>query len=266
MKSTGNDEPPESCPGPASDDSIATSPGQTRLSIRHLMVWGLCVAVYCSASQSVQQTGNAIVPNPPVLSAANEALTSGTALAGLLLLLARRRRRAAYPRFGGEWLWSLAGIHVALTFVASLFYLMAATRPLVVRSRLLTAVSLGYLGVLAIAYLIAIWRCEGRRWKVVIVLIPATTIAATVLLIVVVRISSFAAMERWMVMPTVVKTSVLCSAIAVAALIDFRQARRYPWSHWVGILLEFWQAATSLAAYIVYTVILQHRSFLGPGN
>lgn len=144
-----------------------------QLSIRHIMVWAACVAVYCSASQSVRQTGNAIVPNPPVLSAANEALTSGTALAGLLLLVARRRRRAPYPRYGGEWLWTVAGIQTASLSGIDLMFAFA-------ESAIVFLIPLSMLAcviILGIAYIVAIVRCEGRRWKIVLLLIPTVTIA-----------------------------------------------------------------------------------------
>lgn len=253
MSDDSSDIRPEMLPSspfaPADPTACPFAP-DPKLSIRHLMVWGVCVAVYCSASQSVRQTGNAIVPNPPVLSAADAALESGTALVGLLLLLARRRRRAPYPRYGGEWLWTIAGIQIASVFGIDLLIAVAKSlRVLLIPLSMLACVIL-----LGIAYIVAIVKCEGRRWKIVLLLMPVLTIATLIGAALLARQATAASLGIRVAVTSAGASLVTLTSIVIAALIDLRQPRRYPWTHWAGVLLLLWQSLAAIAAGLLVVI------------
>ncbi len=235
--------------GPPDIHPDASSAPSAKLSIRHLMVWAACVALYCSAYQSIERVGPPLFPFRNVFFAGNAALLSGTALTGLLLLLVRRRHDLAYPRHGGEWLWSLAGIGAALTLVTDL--LCAFAGPQSAPSLLFFPVQMLVLG---IAFLYAILRSENARWKAVFVIIPVSLIAITVPISLAAIGSPAATVGRWFVAASVGHTLLVFAAVAVAARIDLRQTQRYPWPHWAGILLVAWQSASAFASCILYLV------------
>ena len=90
-------------------------------------------------------------------------------------------------------------------------------------------------------YLYAILHCTERRWKMAFVLIAATHVAASILIELAVFSIGTAAFQTLSMGIHLIQQLLVTLAVAAVATIDIRQPQRYPWTHWVGILLILWQ-------------------------
>lgn len=252
-----NDEPSDIGSKPSYDSPLtgepppsyasALEPEEPKLSIQYLMAWAACVTLYFCSSQWINSP---FLRMPNVFLAASLSMAAGTALTGLLLLVVRSHRRLTLPRYGGEWIWSISGIHFAFLLAES--FLVALTGPPRI---LLPLFLLAHLPSLAIAYLFAVLRSEDRRWKVFFLLMPTSSVASPMLCCLAARGPAAAPqVADWYAAVPAGRTLFVLVALCVAALIDFRQSHRYPWTHWGGILLLVWQLGTTFASDMIFAV------------
>ncbi len=249
--------------GPHDASSTATSndlpvlpPEEPRLTIQHLMVWAVCVAGYLSAFQTIVRLLE-LSPTGGVETAwrAVAGVAQGTGLAGLLLLVVRRARGLKFPRHGGEMLWIIVGTQACMRLLRFPIYFLGSSEWI---GTALSIYGLLNLAVWAAVYLYAILQAETRRWRAVFVLMVATAIAVPVLTTLAVRFNGVVAMATVSLTIQVSQQLIVVASVLFAAWIDLRQSRRYPWTHWTGIILYFLQFAGTVL-WFVSVLIVNYR-------
>lgn len=254
------DEPQPSKPSPASSageppESAAAAEGleEPRLGIRHFLVWTACVAVYMGCTRMLfgairsPDLPSQEIDIPSAVRGAIIGVGSGTALAGLVLLVARRLRGLAFPKYPGEYLLVVSGLVQGMQLVSmSLSWLLFAPgRPLDLgwTPSLGVLFALGFLALNVAVYLWAVVRVKERLWRIYLLAAMAEYFAVPLLFM--------------MMRPAVGHSAHQFTQIAVggillaAACIDHFQGKRYPWTHWLGVALHLWFAATALAYWIL---------------
>lgn len=219
---------------------------EPRLSIGHLMVWAACVALYCSAYQTLLHE---LVSTATGLNAVRwslHCLFSGTAVAALPLLVARRIRAHPFPQYGGEFLWLFSGIQVTLFLIC-----IAVDRldsPSFLFPPLATILRFVFLPIWGALYLYAVLRVREYRWKVVFVLIVGIAIVSRIADIFFARYaySSISSPFSYLAGVHLTRELLIAWIVAMAALTDLRQPRRLPWTHWSGVILQFLQFVLTL--------------------
>ncbi len=239
---------------PSESPTEATS-ADPPLSIRHLMVWVACVAVYLSVIQTIVRFLQ-VSPSGGVDTAfwAVAGIWQGTGLAGVLLLVVRRFRGTKFPRHGGEMLWIILGIEAAMGLLR---YPILFVQSSGWGNTVLFAYGLLGLGVWAAVYLYAILQAETRRWRVVFVVTVGTGIVVPVLQLLAAQFGGVGATAVVSSTVHLVHQLAIVVSVGIASWIDFREPLRYPWSHWTGIVLYvlrfagmiFWYVLVLFASY-----------------
>jgi hypothetical protein len=119
---------------------------------------------------------------------------------------------------------------------------------------LLPWVLLGSLcGVVAVSYGFAATRCNPHRWKIALACLMMASIA-TCTNFFLVAFSSYGASLLNVVIATVAQwgTAVVALAVVVAATIDYFQATRRDWLHWLGVATYLATAAIELFNQLIY--------------
>jgi hypothetical protein len=202
------------------------------------MIGTICAAVGCSAVRSFLLVYETQTRGHSVIGAAIDGLMLGAGLAGFVLLASRRIRHQAFPRHAGEMLWMMLGVGAVLNFVR---YPVLFSSPAEWFRVVHRVFGFGSLVIWACFYFLAIAHTKQRRWKMVFVLIVASHVAAWVAAWVAYQLASLypgpaLSLLRYIGIDFVQQLLVLL-AVACVATIDTRQGRRYPWTHWIGILL-----------------------------
>lgn len=223
---------------PPSDSPFASEPEEPQLSIQHLMIWAVCVAVSCSAYGSLIRATDVTLDAFETMLLATRGMMHGTGLAGLVLFITRRVRQRVFPRYAGEMLWLMIGIQAVVELARHLAAFLV--RPSWLPTTLMVF-GLANLVVWAGFYLYAILHCKERRWKMVFVLVAATHVAALILTALTIWFFGAAATHNLRMGIRFVQPLLATLAVAAVAAIDIRQPQRYPWTHWVGILLLPWR-------------------------
>ncbi len=128
MSDDSSDIRPEMLPSspfaPADPTACPFAP-DPKLSIRHLMVWAACVAVYMSAFHTITINREEYrLEGVRVAFFGLWALVGGAYLAVIPLVVSRWYQRQTFPRSGGEILWILGAISVLLSLVSQLMYVV----------------------------------------------------------------------------------------------------------------------------------------------
>jgi hypothetical protein len=212
---------------------LPSEPEEPKLSLQHLMIGTICAAVGCSASRSLLLVYETQTRGHSVIGAAIDGLMLGAGLAGFLLLASRRIRHRVFPRHAGEMLWLMIGIEAVLNFVR---YLVLFSIPLEWFPTTQMVFGFAILVIWTCFYFLAIAHTKQRRWKMVFVLIVASHVAAW---IVTVLANLYLGPGPSPMGIAFGRQLLVLLAVACVATIDTRQGRRYPWTHWVGILLLF---------------------------
>ena len=254
-----------------SDDSEANCPFATEppLSIAHLMLCGLCVAVYLSAARTAMQSYELpfSLTGMQITLWTLQGLIQGTGLAGILLLAIHRLRRISFPQHGGEMLWIVIGTPAAINLASHLAFILTHNSWFIRYlsyifddnrwSRLLTpACGLLFLAAWSAVYLYAILYAGTRRWSVVFMIMVATGIAAHVLNGL---LAHSAGLSQTVTIGVVTQFShqlIVVTSLLVASTIDLRQSVRYPWTHWTGVILYLLQFAGTAVGLLAIRIIV----------
>lgn len=236
-----------------SESPVDTAPADPPLSIRHLMIWAVCVAVYLSAIQTITRFLH-VSPSGGVDTAfwAVRGIWQGTGLAGILLLIVRRARGLKFPRHGGEMLWVIVGIEAVMHLLR---YPIHFVLDLGLANTALFAYGLLNLSVWAAVYLYAILRAEARRWKVVFVLMIATSVATPALIALLAHVNSPSVIATTFFAARFPQQLVIAASLLVASWIDLRQPQRFPWTHWTGCVLYLLQSTVTALWLVVIFVM-----------
>lgn len=206
------------------------------------MVWAACVAVYMSANRTIA------IDRMPEDGAGLQTIVfgawgvlGGTYLAGLLLFVLRRIRRQRFPRSGGEILWMMGGISVVqglgtqllITLTHSVHYWYAGFQ------------FFFGLCVWLPVYVYAILRTRSywRLLFIVFVIISVLWFFFQYTLNLLGLRAIYIGLSFRMVL--------VASAVVLVALLDLRCAPRYPWPHWVGILLDLFSRILWATFYLI---------------
>ncbi len=217
------------------------------------MVWAACVAVYLSVIQTIgrfSQLSTSGGADTAVRAVAG--IWQGTGLAGVLLLVVRRFRGTKFPRHGGEMLWIILGIEAAMGLLRYpiLFLLDVGWA-----NTALFAYGLLSLAVWAAVYLYAILQAETRRWRVVFVLMIATSVATPALIALLAHVNSPSAIATVFFAARFPQQLAIAISLLVATWIDLRQPQRFPWTHWTGCVLYLLQSAAT-ALWLVAILVM----------
>jgi hypothetical protein len=236
-----------------SESPVDTAHAESPLSIRHMMVWAACVAVYLSVIQTIVRFLQ-VSPSGGVDTAfwAVVGVWQGTGLAGVLLLVVRRFRGTKFPRHGGEMLWIILGIEAVMGLLRYPIHFVQDGGWV---STALFAYGLLGLGVWAAVYLYAILQAETRRWRVVFVLMIATSVAAPALIALLAHVNSPSAIATVFFAARFPQQLAIAISLLVASWIDLRQPQRFPWAHWTGCALYLLQSAAT-ALWLVAILVM----------
>jgi hypothetical protein len=209
----------------------------TRMGIKHLMLWTLCTAVYMALVATCFRLHPAAGPNrlPYVqLSYAVSAIGAGGSLLGGLLFVVRRVRGLAFPRHPGEFL--------LITLAAEqLFDLAMQFIPVEFLARYELFGICGELPLLSAALILLIPArrpSTPRIWRIYLYAVIAAKVGSLLIVVVVAT--------PWY--------GYCCTAIVLAPvlllvpvlLLSRRIEERYPWTHWFGAGMFLWSTLPTI--------------------
>lgn len=217
--------------------------GEPRLGIIHLLVWTACVAFLLGINQSFPSSFSpGDRANRISLAFGIQSLGAGAGLAGLLLWGWRRYRGRAFPRYPGEYFLVAIGLTVALSVPFTIWFCFLAasvgTRGgLSSAMRMVTGWIWAQTILFGIVYLAAAIRMKATRWRLVFLLCLGIAIARR----------SDILLRLFPIFPTWLALSFAGDVfLGVALWLDWRQKLRYPWPHWLGIAIIFWDTVAQL--------------------
>lgn len=237
---------------PDSPFLVVKAPEPPRLSILHLLVWTACVAFYLGMARFIYVDLGALGEQWSGLWGLS-GIGQGTALAGLLLWAARRWRRIPFPVHPGEYLVVAFGVATLLHLVQlgcfpwmQLANAEGDARPVFYVTSALSVITYLVMGVI---YVIAIVRIKVRRWRVYFAL--AIVVAVNTWLATIAGSRLFGPVGVFMIQALRVTDVIV---LLIVAGMDLRRRVRYPWTHWLGVVLRFWYAGVTIAmiAYMVF--------------
>jgi hypothetical protein len=151
--------------GPPDVHPDASSASPAKLSIRHLMIWGACVAIYCSAYQSIERVAPPLIPFRKVFFAGNAALL----FFPVQMLVLGIAHFYAIPRSeNGRWKAVFVIIPVSLIAIIVLVSLAAIGSPVATVGRWFVAAFVAYtllvFAAVAVAALIDLRQTQRYPW------------------------------------------------------------------------------------------------------
>ncbi len=211
---------------------------EPRLGIIHLIGWIAFTAVYMSAQQSLLKwVTNADPSVGHSIQHVAWGLGAGMAIGSVFLMIARRRQGNLFPGHPGEFLGVLQGFSVLFSLMGFVILRACALGigwvPFGIAYFQFFMLQLPELG---IAVLFAVWAWRTTRqahWRVfffAFALLPIVLFALDFL-------SSMIWVPPWELTAVMVTVPVL---LLLAVLVDNRVGRRRPWTHWMGIGLQYW--------------------------
>ncbi|NLS93629.1 MAG: hypothetical protein GXX96_15830 [Planctomycetaceae bacterium] len=234
---------PDTLPGsPFAQADRTASPfaPDPKLSIRHIMVWAACVAVYMSAFHTVNAYREDYRPDGlQTIFFGAWGVVAGTYLAAPLLMILRWKRGCSFPRSGGEIIWLLGALTVFEWLLIDLLFAVFDSG----------YAYLCYRGTRALfgivlwlpAYIYAIRTCRGYWRAYFVFLLFAGFI--------------------WYVNETAWYSNIVLyvswamlnlSLLAGAVWVDLRRAGpSHPWPHWTGIIVGFSSSALSTLFHLI---------------
>ncbi len=238
-------------------DAVGIEP--PRLGISHLMVLTACVAVYLGITRGFFR-----MFAPPgweqslgtlqVILQGLHGIGSGAGLAGPILFVTRRRRGWPFPAHPGEYLLVMIGVNTLLGLIST-----GVTLPMMSRMGSSTAVMWGYAvvtllcsGINALVFLWAIWRVKFLRWRLCFLVIPLSCFLGLFATIVLARMMGGSLFGVSGVYAGFAAQSLVSFVLIMVLLKDYRDGRRYPWTHWFGAALRVWLDAVALATFLMY--------------
>jgi hypothetical protein len=257
MLSDTSEQPPAPPADPSGEED------RLPIGVVHLLVWTAGVAVYLGLGRAAGQIYlDLSQPFGGASSAIATTLTAigyGAALGGLILWASRRRRGLAFPKHPGEYLL----VVIALGQVLRFSYAFVARPVTPERLPLITALMFGYHVLEGLILLWPLLAVKNRGWRKFF----GTLLGAQVLLILLLATSRPEILLR---APAVFDVLALgCVALTVAADVillvivfkDYRKGNRYPWTHWLGVVVKLWIALLSIDSLATVTVMLVQSTF-----
>lgn len=236
---------------PFSPDAELSKGSASRLGIVHLMVFIGCVAVCLGADEIVVSAiRSGEVPIGYAAFLLYSVLGWGASLAGFLLWVARRVRGWPFPVYPGEYLLAVQGI-AAVTWLIQSFRGVARDYSWTA-STTLSPVSLLAIAILAVALV----RIRSVGWRlcfataIVMCLKPVWYYSWGWLAMMLAQLPLEGSLP-WIFL---VADSLTVFVLASVSWTEYRQGRRYPWTHWLGVGLVFWFSvphAVSLASRFI---------------
>ncbi|MBN2475520.1 MAG: hypothetical protein JXB62_12990 [Pirellulales bacterium] len=241
--------------------------GPPRLGILHLLVLTACVATYLGCGRAFRQafaavaesgTAQTVTFSPRPLEVAQGTLLGigyGAALAGVLLWIARRWQGRPFPLHPGEFLLVMSGVAVAAQIAMwPVQWMIVAFQP-PARYGLLTALSLMSLAIQASVWIWALVCLKTRRWRVFLLLIPASYLLLIVVAIMISMLGANVAAGNWSPLGVVIARLLVMGVLAIVLLKDHFAGARYPWTHWYGIATRMWIDGASAVAMLLWVLL-----------
>ncbi|MFV2068693.1 MAG: hypothetical protein ACC645_17110 [Pirellulales bacterium] len=204
---------------------FCTSP---RLSILNLMVGTACIGLYLRLSRSAWVGPTFEIQGGDAALWAVWGIGSGAALGGLVLLMARRRKGLPFPVHPGEIIFVLLGFESSIevfSYGLTAIYELATgnARSYFFQSGLPCIQSLMMAGLFAGAA----FRTTSRRWRIMFFCTGGSYVAYFFLIC---------------LGPLVYFTVPLIADVVLLAVVtmDHWDGQRYPWTHWMGVILDLW--------------------------
>lgn len=214
--------------------------GEPRLGIIHLLVWTACVAMVLGSDQTFSAVfSHGQDKSGVILARGLAALGSGAGLGGLFLWGWRRRHGRPFPRHPGEYLLVVIGLSAILSMLMEgvLCALVVPVKEAIPStSWLLPVWTCSDALACGAMYSVAAWCVTAWRWKAAFLVCLTVTILRTLISL----LDAYSSVS-WLVvsLPTDL-------AILIAILIDLRHRLRFPWPHWLGIVIFYWDTIVSL--------------------
>lgn len=233
---------PEGSPFRRQPDQTPSQP--PRLGILHLLVGTTCVAVYLAAGRTFAQidpTGSE--SRLPVFEGLGS-ISGGIGLAGLILWIARRLRGFRFPVYPGEVLLVALGIvNAGILAVRTIQYVASLLSEASGESWMLTS-NLPFLAVyavVALVFLVCGVIVKPLPWRIYFL---AEALATGSWLLVVPM--------GWFSLATCSRILGMAADVVLLGIFlgNLRFARRYPWTHWLGVGLGLWNACIGLGFWL----------------
>ncbi len=245
-------------------DAVGIEP--PRLGISHLMVLTACVAVYLAITRGFygmfapldweQSLGTF-----QAILWGLYGIGSGAGLAGLILFVTLRRRGWPFPVHPGEYLLVMIGVSTLLSLISTgvIVSMISGKESSTPMMWVFAVETLLCFGINALVFLWVLWRVKFLRWRLCFLVIPLSCFLGLFATIVIARMmggSLFGVAGAY----AGFASQPLVSVVLIMVLLkDYRDGRRYPWTHWFGVVLRLWLDAVALATFLMYL-------FGGPGH
>jgi len=188
------------------------------------MVWTACVAVYFSFTRGVYAHDSMGEQAGVEVFWLFYGLGSGTALGGLLLWVARRHRGLPFPSQPGEWIWVIRGTAAAIPLPGFLLVTLAGPENMGAMGWFMGFQFLTFVIAIVLSVIAAV-RVKARRWRVCLIVLAVASLPCCFPL------------SRPLTVPV----------LLIVVLQDVRRGVRRRWTHWLGVAVEFWEGAATLA-------------------
>jgi hypothetical protein len=156
-------------------------------------------------------------------------IRSGAALGGFVLLVARRRKGWQFPVYPGEVMFALFGVEAAIEVFS---YCFAAIWQLVAESYSSFFILYGLRAciqslIMAGLFAWAASRMTFRRWRIMFFCTSGSYLVTYSLMCL--------GPALFFIAPLIADAVLL-----VVVVMDHRDGWRYPWTHWMGVILDLW--------------------------
>ena len=243
-------------PARASGPAAAESP---RLGVRHLVAWTAFAAVYfgvAATSGLVDPWQPAWIPRGAFWPPSAIHVYAGAALAGLFWFAMCRPWRASPRLYPGEILWLTWGFAVVWQWIVHLLAIVGLAwlarhvhgdMEVGVMVPWMLAFGITEIGV-GLAFILAASTVRPVLWKTCFALMAALCFSRACLVYAAAR-GAFCN-SPW---PWQAAVVAMAAVLGIVVLLDHAAGRRYPWTHWAGIVLGFWIGAINLLALALET-------------
>ena len=234
-----------SAPEPAEPVVVleTAEPEQPRLGIIHLLVWTACVAFYLGLHRIFVADAPQEVHDRFMIFGAVQSMGMGAAFGGLLLWAARRYRGWSFPRYPGEYLLVALGLAGVITLTLyGLFGLVTKALGPYTPWFAMAILFAAYAAVQGVVFLVPALRIKIPRWRWFFFSVAGVSLIGVLL--------PCAGPEFWGACLQILHL-VPDAVLVVTVLVGWRQERRFPWTHWLGVVINLWFGVVGLGSLVV---------------